>query len=403
MMIKSIVTLATVLMLAQVTLLTGVNSQTSRTATHRINFADLVAMEERQLPSLANPTCCTRYYDHRHANSNSARIMQGFNQRISSMQLAIIEALRLSTGQVSGTTREQTAAQHSLADKQDDRSTVKAVEQARLGAIRDSAPGTASCSIISGSAGESTGTHAHRVSSDLAVEVGTWSEGDPTMPSSLGPDQSALALTGMHCDRFATSKSVAMGLCDNIGSLPGADTSIAKSIFHQSDKVGYRLPEERIEASKAFILTATDPTPVRPISDAQANTPQGRIAAALRNASIARVSTANETLSYLISQRVPIQDESIRQWATARSRSMRGLETADYSQGVSQKDWLRLQSQQFLLDPDWIRNSDTNLATATKATKNVLAVIAYQEFENYKLLERIVANLAIQTAILNSK
>src|SRR5690606_25294592 len=108
------------------------------------------------LPPTASGTCCGRYYDHAHANGNARVIMTNFNQKLAAMQLAIIEAMRLSTGQLSGNMREQTGAEHTLADQQDDRATVKAVEQARLQAIRDAESGAGSCVVISGGRGGGT-------------------------------------------------------------------------------------------------------------------------------------------------------------------------------------------------------------------------------------------------------
>src|SRR5690606_4447521 len=93
------------------------------------------------LPATASPTCCTSKerdaYDHGHADANAVIVMTNFNQKLAAMQLAIIEAMRLSTGQLSGNLREQSGADHTLADQQDDRATVKAVEEARLRAIQD--------------------------------------------------------------------------------------------------------------------------------------------------------------------------------------------------------------------------------------------------------------------------
>ena len=358
---------------------------------------------EIKLPPYAGFRCCIGYYDHYHANRTSRIVMTNFNERLIEMQEELINALRLATGQISGTTREQTAAQHTLADQQDDRATVKAIETARMNAMRETVSGPSSCAIITGTVGGTTSQHADSFKEDLTVQVNSWSQGSPEVPSSLGPSQSALALLQSHCNNFADANSIESGLCEVEGKIPNGDTDVANSIFYQSDQVGYRLDQDRIDAAKAFILTSIDPTPVKSVSDAQANTPQGKILATLRNTSIARASVANETLSFLTSQRVPNSNPSTIEWASGHADGMMGLEGADFSSGVSHKDWLRLHSQHFLLNPDWTKNSDTSIATAQKATKNVLAVIAYQGFETYKLLERIATNLAIQTALLNEQ
>ena len=358
---------------------------------------------EIKFPPYADYGCCIEYYDHGHANRTSRIVMTNFNERLIEVQEALIETLRLSTGQISGTTREQTAAQHTLADQQDDRATVKAIETARMNAMQETVSGASSCAIITGTVGGTTSQHADTFKEDLTVQVNSWSQGSTELPSSLGPSQAALALLQSHCNNFANATSIESGLCEIEGKIPNGDTDVANSIFYQSDQIGYRLNQDRIDAAKAFILTSVDPTPVKSVSDAQANTPQGKILATKRNSSIARASVANETLSFLTSQRVPNSNQNTIEWATNHADGMSGLEQVDFSNGVSHKDWMRLHSQHFLLNPDWTKNSDTSIATAQKATKNILAVIAYQGFESYKLLERIASNLAIQTAILNEQ
>ena len=145
---------------------------------------------EIKFPPYADYGCCIEYYDHRHANKTSRIVMTNFNERLIEMQEALIEALRLSTGQISGTTREQTAAQHTLADQQDDRATVKAIETARMNAIQETVSGASSCAIITGTVGGATSQHADTFKEDLTVQVNSWSQGSAELPSSLGPQSS---------------------------------------------------------------------------------------------------------------------------------------------------------------------------------------------------------------------
>jgi len=69
------------------------------------------------VPDTADNTCCRTTYDHDNANGNAKIIMGNTNQKLAAVQLAIIETLRLATGQLSGNSREQTGAQHTLADQ----------------------------------------------------------------------------------------------------------------------------------------------------------------------------------------------------------------------------------------------------------------------------------------------
>lgn len=78
---------------------------------------------------------------------NTEQIINHFTTEINAMQLAIIEGMRLSTGQLTGNLREQSAATHNLADLQDDREVVRRIEDARLQAIRESASGSSVCNV----------------------------------------------------------------------------------------------------------------------------------------------------------------------------------------------------------------------------------------------------------------
>jgi hypothetical protein len=355
------------------------------------------------MPPAASPNCCQKYYDHKHADENGVRIMTNFNQKISAMQLAIIEALRLATGQLSGNSREQTGAQHTLADQQDDRATVKEIERTRMDAMASAVSGASSCKIATGSSGGAIITAANAAKKAITDAQNKWAQGDESMPSSLGQDPATLALLDAHCNKYATAANVGAGLCASEGDIPGGDIAIDESIFMQSDDVTYGLDKDRIEAANAFIVNAVNPAPKTTVSDAQANTPEGRISAQLKNAANARISVSTETLAYVLSGREPSKGQKTLDWAEGNISEMPGFNAANFKNGVANKDFLMLQSRQFLLNPQWAVKSDKDEATAIKEVKNILAVIAYQGFENYELLERIATNLAVQTAILNEQ
>ncbi|MTH96698.1 hypothetical protein [Roseibium sp. RKSG952] len=329
--------------------------------------------------------------------------MTNFNQKISAMQLAIIEALRLATGQLSGNSREQTGAQHTLADQQDDRATVKQIERTRMDAMASAVSGASSCKIATGSSGGAIITEANATKRAITNAQNKWAQGDESMPSSLGQDPAALALLDAHCKKYATAANVAAGLCETEGDIPGGDIAVDESIFMQTDNATYGISEKRMEAANAFIANVVNPAPKTTVSDAQANTPEGRILAQMKNASNARMSISNETMAYLAAQVHRKKDGKTIDWAQGIANEIPGFNAAVFDDGVANKDFLMLQSRQFLLSPQWAVKSDKDEATAIKEVKNILAVIAYQGFENYQLLERIATNLAAQTAILSEQ
>ena len=95
-------------------------------------------------PAEAQARCCVQFYDHQNADGNRDQIIDSFTKQINAMQLAIIEAMRLGTGQLTGNLREQSTARANMADVQDDRNVVGNIERARLDAIREAASGASS-------------------------------------------------------------------------------------------------------------------------------------------------------------------------------------------------------------------------------------------------------------------
>src|SRR5690606_873748 len=107
-------------------------------------------------PGDAEAACCVAYqYGHVESTVNGAKnqIIDHVTTEINAMQLAIIEAMRLSTGQLSGNLKEQNAANANIADLQDDRAVVARIEEARMQAMRDAASGASTCNVITGNLG----------------------------------------------------------------------------------------------------------------------------------------------------------------------------------------------------------------------------------------------------------
>jgi hypothetical protein len=193
----------------------------------------------------ADSTCCGKYYDHDNANGNANNLAKHFSQKLAAMQLAIIEAMKLSTGQLSGNLREQSGAEHTLADQQDDRSTVKSIEQSRIDAIRDAESGSNSCRVITGSRGGAANKGAKKYSVQLANEVDKFISGQEG-PAKDGQSAAMLARVEAHC-KYATESDVKLGLCQSVGEKPNADISARPS--HRNVK----LPQ-----SSLFLMPSLD-------------------------------------------------------------------------------------------------------------------------------------------------
>ncbi len=356
------------------------------------------------VPATGPTTCCTDKqdgYDHANANGNTVAIMQNTNQKLAAVQLAIIETLRLMTGQLSGNSREAVGAEHTLADQQDDRATVKAVEAHTLQAINDAASSPSACRIPSGSKGGGLLPAANDVAAAYNEEMMKWLDGSSPM-SQNGQDDAVLKRLEMHCERFASENDVADGVCKAqvAAAMQSADLDAAKSLS-ATNGVSETLSPDQVSAAQAYIMNTIAPVPFTKLSPAEANTTEGRLRAQRQKTDMARISQATSTALKILANKSPITDDSsLVGWAKGNAANMQGYASADFSKGMSLDDWMAIMTRSFLLNADEMKNAEESPATAIKHIKNMTAVQTYQQYENYRLLKEIALNLAQQTAIL---
>lgn len=357
-----------------------------------------------QIPGNMKTTgCCKKYYDYNHANDNATIVMKNFNQKLSAMQLAIIESLRLGTGQLSGNMREQTGADHTLADQQDDRATVKAVEEARLKALVDATSGTTSCYVITGTSGGSLQGTVNKSSVAYSNELDKWVRGESTY-SEKGQDAAEYYRLEAYCSTYGTDADVKAKLCKQKGELAGASVNASDSIFYKgSSGTSDTYDKERAEATNAFILNALAPNTYTPQTEAEAQSPEGRKKAARYKTQMARESVGRQLVVEFAKSRDPQSSGStLQSWAKARVGKMKGMEGVDVNK-LSYQQWMAIYAKGFLLDADGLASSDQNPVTAIKDIKNMMAVLNYIAFEQLEQQQKMNVQLAIQTAILNEQ
>jgi hypothetical protein len=344
--------------------------------------------------------CCKNYYDHKNADGNANAVISNFNQKLAAMQLAIIEAMRLSTGQSTAVSREQTGAQYNLADQQDDRATVKSVEEARLRAIMEAENSPSACTIITQTRGATSQGAAAQVSAALSKELASWSRGENEI-SKQGREFSLATRVAAHC-KYATQSDIDSGLCESLGYDHLSDDEASKSLF-KKEKGGmqFTYKQDTAEAARLFILNTFTPAPVQALSTAEADTPAGLLKKAAQSTYLARGSISNAVVNDAFADRTATITDS-EQIATMNSMAskMQGYADVKFDEGASKLDWLAIQSRWFMA-PEVQQKAETNIAAALKEVKNILGVIAYQNFENYLQMEKMNVNLALTNTILN--
>ncbi|MBY3150978.1 hypothetical protein HFO56_00850 [Rhizobium laguerreae] len=382
---------------------TAADGTTTNTTSSSSDPSGLGSAYNYQIPGPADKTCCKGYYDHDNANENATIVMKNFNQKLAAMQLAIIEALRLGTGQLSGNMREQTGAEHTLADQQDDRATVKAVEEARLKALVDATSGTTSCYVITGSTGGSLQGTVNKSSVAYSGELDKWVRGESTY-SEKGQDAAEYYRLEAYCNTYATDADVKAKLCKAKGELAGASVNASDSLFYKgSSGSSDTYDKERAEAANAFILNALAPNTYTPLSEAEAQSPEGRKQAARYKTQMSRESVGRQLVVEYAKSRDPQSSGStLASWAKGRVSKMQGMSGVDVNK-LSYQQWLAIYAKGFLLDSEGLTASDQNPVTAIKDIKNMMAVLNYVAFEQLEQQQKMNVQLAIQTAILNEQ
>lgn len=343
-------------------------------------------------------TCCFRYYDHSNANGNARQIVTNFNQKLAAMQLAIIEAMRLSTGQLSGNLREQSGAEHNLADQVDDRKVVQSIEQARYEAQLDATTPPTACFVLTSTKGSSMQSDAIQVASETAKQVNDYMKGE-VGPAAEGPQYAAIARVEAHCKYFASDVEVELGICSSNSQMPDADINIGQSLLFEENGTSSGLSEDRLRASNVFIMNAVGQT-LPPMDATLAKTVEGRELMGQRSTFLARHSGVEHVLSTIQASKKPTQDSRLKSWAQSTAKELVGYENENFD-NFSMRDWVKVLTQGFYLNQKQGTSGQITPAVALKDIRNMMSVQNFMSFETYKQLEQMNVLLALQLAILN--
>ena len=360
-------------------------------------------------PAAAQARCCVQFYDHQNADGNRDQIIDSFTKQINAMQLAIIEAMRLGTGQLTGNLREQSTARANMADVQDDRNVVGNIERARLDAIREAASGASSCNVITSASGGTLGAKITQAVAAQSKDIKDFNLGRNGMPSAQGTDMGIKARIDLHCSKFASPMDVSSGLCQSGGNSQMADANqnIAESLWYSEDGTTRTLSKERAEAARAYIINAVAPVPLGGLPENAARSQAGREAAAARMEAAARDSLPAAILSEQLARREGNyggqsngSGGNIESWAKETAKRVVGYSNTQFPNGVSWLDYFELRSKGFFFDTT--QNVATQGSSAGQAIKDMgLAVqwMAYQNYEIWAQLEKTNATLATMLSI----
>jgi hypothetical protein len=354
--------------------------------------------------SAAQAACCVAY-DYNDAKQNTNQIISQLSERINAMQLAIIEAMRLGTGQLSGNSKEQIGAQSNMANVNDDRRVVGNIEMARFNAIKGAASGASSCNVMTGArAGSALGASAASLSAALSSDTTAWDLGSTDqMPSSQGRDVAIQKRLSRHCALYSNQDDVRSGLCSSAAGsdMQNASIDVGKSLFYnQAGSESTSLGSQRVEAAKTFLINAIAPNPQGGMLPKEATSASGREKAAQRQASAARLSIASNTVSDILAKRTAMPNSEVQGWAQSLASQISGY-NANYSEGVSWHDWMDVRASGWYRNANWGVAMNNSYEQAIKDGVMIQSFQAYLAWETYKLIERqnlmLATMLSIQT------
>jgi len=359
----------------------------------------------------AQASCCVAY-DYTDSKQQTKTVVDTLSERINAMQLAIIEAMRLGTGQLSGNLKEQIGSESNMKNVEDDRRVVGNVEMARFNAIRSAASGASSCnSTTAGLASGGLNNNVSTLVSDITNDLVDWDLGaDDQMPSARGTDVAVQSRLEKHCSLYANKDDVKSGLCPSnasIGEMSNADIDVAKSLFggmgvKRSEAQTYS--EERQKAAYFFLINAIDPRPQGAMLPKEATSPGGREKAAARQAAAARLSIAKYSAGDIYARRHPQKNAKLTSWAQGTAGQISGYKGVTFSNGVSWHDAQDIKARSWYQNPNWgTAIASQSAEQATKDSAHILAYNAYLQWETYKLIEKQNLMLASMLSMMTEQ
>ena len=359
---------------------------TARTAL-RVWFGVFTVMAVPAAAAPAHAHGCDRT-DNDRAEAN--RVLAGTAREIDAMEAAIVEALRLQTGQLSGYQAQSAKALTQALDTQTrlQAQTAREVEETRT--MRAHRPGPGACETVTGLAGLGAGraasAEAHARAS--AVETGRIA-GDRASVSAVGSAADGAArfeaVTGTWCNRERAGDEA----CRGGHALHAADleagTLFDRRTFGTEDEL-----RAAVELARNLAVPVIhDPSPL-----ASAETDAERRLALLARSADARVALAADYFAYTRGLRAP--GAGLGTWAAAMAPDS----GRDPSRPVSRYELLEILASRRFEDPNrFVALQEMGQANLLRELAVSAAVSLILDWERFRLEERRGAMEAARLAI----
>ena len=359
----------------------------------------LMAVLAAALPAKAHR--CDRTDNDR---AEASRVIRGITREIDAMERAIVEALRLQTGQLSGYTAQSTKALTQALDAQTrlQAQTAREVEETRT--MRAHRPSRSACATVTGVTGLGAARSAAENAGEAAGEVET---------GRIVSDRALVAEAGSAADGAARFDTVTRLYCsparaggDGTGEHPGTGerpgpVCRGENAWHGADLKPATLFDRRTFGDEAELHAAIElsrnlaaPVIHDPLPLASAETDRERRLVLLARAADARTALAADYFAHARSLRVPGAD--LGAWAD----SVAPGSGRDRQAPVSRYELMELLASRRFDDPSWFvalqEMSEANLLRELAMLQSISLML---DWERFRLDERRGAMEAARLAL----
>ena len=347
--------------------------------TARVALAGTVLLGAALLvPAEALAHACDRTDNDRR---EASRVIRNLTQEIDEMERAIIEALRLQTGQLSGYTAQSARAITGALDSQTRLQAQIAREAAETEAMRARRPSRGACEGITGLAGlAATGAASARARASAAITETGRITGDRAVverPGAAAGDAARFeTLTRTYCNAGRAGEDP--DLCRGADALHGADLH-AGTLFERRTFASEEELRAAVELSRNLAAPVVhDPPPL-----SSADTDRERRRALLARAADARMALAADYFAEARALRAP--GAALGKWAAEVAPALR----RDADTPVSRYELLEQLASRRFEDPDWfVRLQAMSAENLLRELVTLQAVSLMLDWQRYRTDER---------------
>ena len=359
-------------------------------------MAALALMSVLAMTEPAQAHGCDRTDNDRAEASRAIRVLTG---EIDAMERAIIEALRLQTGQLSGYAAQSTKALTQALDAQTRLQAQTAREVEETGTMRAHAPSRSACSTVTGVTGLAAARKAAENAARAAGEVET---------GRIVSDRAVVSEAGSAADSAARFATLTRRYCSHAGA--GEDVCRGEDARHGADLKPATLLDRRTFRSDADLHAAIElsrnlaaPVVHDPLPLASAETDRERRLVLLARAADARASLASDYFAQARSLRVPGAD--LGAWADAVApKGARHGEFPDRSRDgvgpVSRYELMEILASRRFEDPDqFVALQEMSAENLLRELVMLQSIALMLDWQRYRLDERRGAMEAARLAL----